>query len=209
MNVDGYKIVNVYKPPPTRLQACDLPMFPHPCPYAGDFNCLHADWGYSANSVDGECLAGWASINSLTLLYNPKDSASFHSGCWNSGTNLDLAFASADSDSRLTNRRVLEKFLKSQHQPSLITPPKFALPVPSMPLKRCNFREAKWSHYIALTNKFSRTLLAPDPPDVDQVYQDFCNIISSAQKDPSQVLVVDTNTYRAGIQSVRTSTEYS
>ena len=24
--------------------------------------------------------------------------------------------------------------------------------VPSMPVKRCNFRKAKWSHYIALTN---------------------------------------------------------
>ena len=31
VNVDGYKIVNVYKPPPTRLRSLDLPMFPHPC----------------------------------------------------------------------------------------------------------------------------------------------------------------------------------
>ena len=45
MDVDGYKIVNVYKPPPTRLRTLDLPMFPHPCFYAGDFNCGHADWG--------------------------------------------------------------------------------------------------------------------------------------------------------------------
>ena len=35
VDVDGYKIVNVYKPPPTRLQASDLPVFPHPCLYAG------------------------------------------------------------------------------------------------------------------------------------------------------------------------------
>ena len=79
VDVDGYKIVNVYKPPPTQLQASDLSVFPHPCLYAGDFNCPHADWGYGANSVDGECLASWASINSLVLLYNPKDSARFHS----------------------------------------------------------------------------------------------------------------------------------
>ena len=30
VNVDGYKIVNVYKPPPTRLRTLDLPVFPHP-----------------------------------------------------------------------------------------------------------------------------------------------------------------------------------
>ena len=38
VDVDGYKIVNIYKPPPTRLQVSDLPVFPHPCLYAGDFN---------------------------------------------------------------------------------------------------------------------------------------------------------------------------
>ena len=45
VDVDGYKIVNVYKPPPTRLRTLDLPVFPYPCLYAGDFNCRHADWG--------------------------------------------------------------------------------------------------------------------------------------------------------------------
>ena len=77
MDVDGYKIVNVYKPPPTRLRSLDRPVFPHPCLYTGDFNCRHADWGYDDNSPDGECLAGWASINCLALLYNVKDAASF------------------------------------------------------------------------------------------------------------------------------------
>ena len=43
VDVDGYKIVNVYKPPPTRLRTLDLPVFPHPCLYAGDFNCRHAN----------------------------------------------------------------------------------------------------------------------------------------------------------------------
>ena len=94
VDVDGYKIVNVYKPPPTRLRTLDLPVFPHPCLYAGDFNCCHADWGYDDNSPDCECLAGWASINFLALLYNAKDAASFYSGRWNTGTNTDLAFGS-------------------------------------------------------------------------------------------------------------------
>ena len=44
VEVDDYKIVNVYKPPPTRLRTLNLPVFPYPCLYAGDFNCRYADW---------------------------------------------------------------------------------------------------------------------------------------------------------------------
>ena len=51
-----------------------------------------------------------------------------------------------------------------------------------MPVKRWNFRKAKWSHYIALTNKFAKTLLSPDSLDVDAAYQDFCNTIKKAAK---------------------------
>ena len=168
VDVDGYKIVKVCKPPPTRLRFLNLPVFPHPCLYAGDFNCRHADWGYNDNSPDGECLAGWASIN---FLYNVKDAASFYSGRWNTGTNPDIAFASVGPNSCLPDRRVLDKFPRSQHRPSLITPPRFAMAVPSMPVKRWNFRKAKWSQYIALTNKFAKTLLPPDSLDVDAAYQ--------------------------------------
>ena len=182
VDVDGYKIVNVYKPPPTRLRTLDLPVFPHPCLYAGDFNCCHADWGYDGNSPDGECLADWASINCLALLYNAKDAASFYSGRWNTGTNPDLAFACVGPNSRLPDRRILEKFPRSQHRFSLITPPRFAMAVPSMPVKRWNFCKANWSHYIALTNKFAKTLLPPDSLDVDAAYQDFCNITKKAAK---------------------------
>ena len=127
-------------------------------------------------------MAGWASIHCLALLYNAKDAASFYSGRWNIGTNPDLAFASVGPNSRLPDRRVLEKFPRSQHRPSLITPPRFVMAVPSMPVKRWNFRKAKWSHYIALTNKFAKTLLPPDLLDVDAAYQDFCNIIKKAAK---------------------------
>ena len=127
-------------------------------------------------------MAGWASINCLALLYNAKDAASFYSGRWNTGINPDLAFASVGPNSRLPDRRVLDKFPWSQHRPSLITPPRFAMAVPSMPVKRWNFRKAKWSRYIALTNKFAKTLLPPDSLDVDAAYQDFCNTIKKAAK---------------------------
>ena len=54
--------------------------------------------------------------------------------------------------------------------------------VPSMPLKRWNFHKAKWSHYIALMNKFAKTLLPPDSLDVDAAYQDFWNTIKKTAK---------------------------
>ena len=65
VDVDGYKIVNVYKPPPTRLRTLDLPVFPHPCLYAGDFNCRHADWGYDDNSPD---VSAWLAGKVLIVL---------------------------------------------------------------------------------------------------------------------------------------------
>ena len=165
-----------------RLQVSDLPVFPHPCLYAVDFNCPHVDWGNDANNTDGECLGGWASTNNLALLYNPKDAASFHPGRRNTTTNPDLAFVNIDSDSRLPDRHVLEKFSRSQDLPSPITPPRFARPVPSKPVKRWNFRKAKWSHYITLTNKLARALPLPDLSDMEQEYQCFCNAISTAAK---------------------------
>ena len=137
------KIVNVYKHPSTRLQFLNLFVFYHPCFYAGDFNCRHVDWGYNNNSANGKCLAGWASVNSLALLYNAKDAANFHSGHWNSGTNFDQTFASVSPCSCLPDRRVLAKFSRSKHRTSLITLPRFALAVPSMPVKRWNFRKAR------------------------------------------------------------------
>ena len=51
-----------------------------------------------------------------------------------------------------------------------------------MPVKRWNFRKAKWSHYIASTNKFAKTLLPPDSLDVDAAYQEFCNTIKKTAK---------------------------
>ena len=60
--------------------------------------------------------------------------------------------------------------------------------MPNTPVKRWNFRKANWSHYIALTNKFAKTLLLDDSLDVDAAvdmdaaYQDFCNTIKKAAK---------------------------
>ena len=106
------------------------------CLCVGDFNCCHVDWGYDDNNLESECLAGWAIINSLILLYHAKDIASFYSSRQNTGTNPDLAFYSVGPYSRLPDRLVFENFLRSQHQPSLFTPPRFALSVASMPVRQ-------------------------------------------------------------------------
>ena len=119
VDVDGYRIVNVYKPPLTRLQGSDLPVFHHPVFYAGDFNCLHVNWGYRTSSADGECCVAWASLNGLVPLHDPKDVAAFHSGRWNTGTNPDLTFVSVGPGNREPDRCILEKFPRSQHRPSL------------------------------------------------------------------------------------------
>ena len=183
VDVDGYKIANVCKPPQICLQVSDLPVFPHPC-LNGDFHCQHVDWVYDVNSADGECLVGWANTNNLALLHKSKDATSFHSGRWNTSTNPDLVFVSIDLDSRLPDRYVLEKFPRFQHRPTFITPSRFARPVPSKPVKRWNFHKAKWSNHITLTNKLARTLPPFDSPDMDQAYnyQCFCYATSTPAK---------------------------
>jgi len=58
-------------------------------------------------------LYSWATSNSLGLLYDLKETASFFCHRWNVGTNLDLTFVNFDQDSQLPGRHVLGKFLQS------------------------------------------------------------------------------------------------
>ena len=76
----------------------------------------------------------------------------------------------------------MEKFPRSQHRPSLVTPPRLSLPVQERPVKQWNFRKANWGHYKSLTNKLARNLPSLDSTNLDQAYQDFCNTISKAAK---------------------------
>jgi len=142
VDVASYKIINACKPPRSRFTPTAIPTFPHPSLYVGDFNCQHVNWGYNKTSPDGESRDSWATSNNFGPLYDPKETASFFSHQWNVGTIPDLAFASFGQDSRLPDRRVLGKFPRSQHRPSLITPPKLNVPAHSDPVKRWNFRKA-------------------------------------------------------------------
>jgi len=63
---------------------------------------------------------------------------------------------SLGQDSRLPDRRVLGKFLRSQHWPSFITPSRFKVPAHSDPLKCWNFRKADWKRFCLLTHQILR-----------------------------------------------------
>jgi len=182
VDVAGCKIVNVYKPPRSRLTPTTIPTFPHPSLYVGDFSCQHVKWGYNTTSPDGRSLDSWAKSNNLGLLYNPKETASFFSRRWNVSTYPNLAFASFGQDSRLPDRRVLGKFPRSQHRPSLITPPRFKVPAHSDPVKRWNFRKADWKRFCLHSGKSVARLPPPDTPDIERAYHDFCESLLSATK---------------------------
>ena len=77
-----------------------------------------------------------------------------------------------------------------------------------MPIKRWNFCKAKWSHYIALTNKFAKILLPPDSLNLDATYQDFCNTIKKAAKKTIP-RGYRNNYVRVGLQSVNPSIKLS
>ena len=77
VDICGFKIINVYKPPPSQVTPTSIPMFSHPCLYAGDFNWQHTNWGCTNTNEDGSCLATWAAGGNLSLLHDPKEPASF------------------------------------------------------------------------------------------------------------------------------------
>ena len=151
VDVTGCKIVNVYKPPRSRLTPTTIPTFPHPSLYVGNFNCQHINWGYNITSPDGESLDSWETSNNLGLLYSSEETSSFFSHQWNVDTNPDLAFASLGQESRLPDRCVLGKFPRSQHRPSLITPLKLKVLARSDPVTRWNLRKADWKRFCLLT----------------------------------------------------------
>ena len=171
-----------YKLPSSHLLTTSLPVFPLLCVYAGDFNCQHVQRRYKANTSNRECLVEWITNNNLMLLHNPKGAASFTSGCWNTGTDPDLAFASARPDNGIPDRCVLEKFPWSQNRPSLNIAAKLMDPIPSGPVKRWNFHKADRNHYRVLANEAMQTSTSSNTTNVEETYKDFCSAIIKAAK---------------------------
>jgi len=71
IDVKGYKIINIYKPPSLRFTPTAIPTFANTSLYVGDFNYQHVNWGYNKTS-DSESLDSWATSNNFGLLYNLK-----------------------------------------------------------------------------------------------------------------------------------------
>ena len=113
VDVNGCKIVNIYKTSNSQLTPTVILVFHHLCLYSGDFNCSHTDWGHDSISPNGNRLANWAAQCNLVLLHNPRNAPSFFSGSWHIGTNPNIATVGYESWS--LDRHVFEKFSRSQH----------------------------------------------------------------------------------------------
>ena len=58
--IEGTTVVNVYKPPNTKLQDNFIPAFASACRYARDFNSHCTTWSYQSTNPDGETFEIWA-----------------------------------------------------------------------------------------------------------------------------------------------------
>ena len=206
VDICGYKIINVYKAPPSQMTPTSVQMFSYSCLYARDFNFQYKNWCYTNTNENGSILATWAAGGNL--LYDPKGPASFLLGRWELKTNPDLAFASFSDDDLLPCRRVLEKLPRFQHRPSLITSTKLANPIPSKPANRWNFHKGDWKQYGRITDQLSSDLPSPDTTKLDEDTRSFAELCFLRPKKPSHV-DVDATTPHAGINYVKVCTKTS
>ena len=112
VDVDGYQIVNVYKPSPIRLQASDLPVSHIP---VSMLMTLIASMLIGVMMPTVQIENAWLvrQVPKILLYFiTQRMPASFHSGRWNTSTSPDLAFVSIDSDSRLPDIHCLRKVPK-------------------------------------------------------------------------------------------------
>ena len=168
MEIEGTTVVNVYKSPNKTIKqfySCLcfslyirwILQFPLAPPGGGG-----GGGGYQSTNPSSETLEDWALAADLQLLYDPKQSDSFHSRRWNSTTTSDLAFANISPS---PERLVLNPFPKSQHRPSLISPFNPIRPIPSKAVKRWNFQRANWLRFTRLVDNKIRRL--PEPASSD------------------------------------------
>ena len=97
VEISGYKIINDYKPPPSRMTLTAVPIFPQIFLYAGDFNSQYVEWDYKTNNDEGLCLTAWKTTVNLSLFYDPERPTSFLSGGWATEANPVLTFSNADN----------------------------------------------------------------------------------------------------------------
>lgn len=175
-------VVNVYKPRPTALTVTYPPSVTAPAIYADDLNCQHTDWRYNQTSQDREVLSVWASNTEAMLLFNPKEPPSFFSGSWNMYTNPDLALAIYCNSNQKPERRALDRFPRSHHQPSIIKVPSLVQLVAGKPVKKWNFRQAKWQLFMAEMERRTAGLPDPEANSANTAYSAYCVVLLRAAK---------------------------
>ena len=135
--------------------------------------------GYQSTNPSAETLEDWALAADLQLLYDPKQSDSFHSRKWNSTTTSDLAFANISPS---PERLVLNPFPKSQHRPSLISPVNPIRPIPSKAARKWNFQKANWLRFTRLVDNKIRRLPEPASADFGTSYTSICKVLLMTAK---------------------------
>ena len=180
IEVGGYQIANVYKPPSGNWQNPLLPILDHPGIYTGDFNSHHQDWGYDDSSKDGEELANWACRNDVSLIHDRKQCGTFHSARWKKDYSPDLCWVTTvNAHSQQVSSTVFGDFPHSQYRPTLIHVG-LQLPVVHSSNKlRWNFRKANWFLYSDLAYRSIPTILVWYTP-VEEYYKRFCQAIFKA-----------------------------
>lgn len=179
VKLNNLTIMSIYKPPSSNWPTPPLPPLTAPCIYIGDFNSHHTTWGYSNNDENGEKLATWCDSQDLYLSWDAKETKTFHSARWQSDTNPDLVFVSTDERKLPLDhtRKVLQKFPRSQHRPTLIT---IGLEIPiirSVHKPRWNFKKANWDNYSSEVDCNLRWI----PPKAEN-YKRFVGVVIGAAK---------------------------
>ena len=128
-----------------------------------------------------------------------EEPPNFFSARWNSYTNPDLAFAIFRRNDLKPEKRVLDRFPRSHHRPSIITVPSLAQPAAGKPVRRWNFRKANWRLFMAETER-TAGLREPEAADVDAAYAAYCEVLLRQQSTTSRAATTRT-TSRAGMRS--------
>ena len=162
-------------------------------------------WKYQSTNPSGETLEDWALAVDFQLLYNPKQSDSFHSRRWNSTTNPDMALANITPSLK---RLVLNPFFKSQHEPSLISPVNLIRSIPSKAVKRWNFRKANWFRFTHLVDNKIHCLPDPASADLDTHYTSICKVLLTAAKRAYRVATAASSSLH-GMRSMTATTKLS
>ena len=127
-------------------------------------------------------LAHCASMADAALLFNLKEPHSFISGCWNTETNPDLAFAKVIGQEPLPVWHVLDRFPYSKHCSSLITTPSLVQSMEGKPVRRWNFRKANWSEFANSTNTAAISLPVPSASNINDSYVAYCTMLTNTAK---------------------------